>query len=52
MAASPQRILALGYTLTTCNGKIVRSVSDVEPGSVLTTKTVDGEFTSIINEIK
>ena len=51
-AASPQRILALGYTLTTCNGRIVRSASDVEPGCVLTTRTIDGEITSVINEIK
>ena len=51
-AASPQRILALGYTLTTCNGRVVRSKSDIAKGSVITTKTIDGEFTSVINEIE
>lgn len=49
-AASPQRILALGYTLTTCNGQVVRSKNDVAPGCIITTKTADGEFTSVINE--
>lgn len=49
-AASPRRILELGYTLTTCNGKVVRSVADVVSGCVVVTHTTDGEFSSIVTD--
>lgn len=49
-AASPQRILSLGYSLTTCNGVIVRSVDDVESGVEVVTHIADGKFTSTINK--
>lgn len=48
-AASPRRILSLGYSLTTCNGVVVRSVDDVEPGAEVVTHIADGKFTSTIN---
>lgn len=49
-AASPRRILEMGYTLTTCNGKVVRSVGDVSPGDVIVTHSADGNLISIITE--
>lgn len=45
-AASPQRILAMGYTLTTLNGRAVRKVDDVASGDMVVTYTADGKFVS------
>ena len=39
---SPERIYRMGYTLTTVNGKIVRSIRDVQAGEQLLTHTADG----------
>lgn len=50
-AASPARILAMGYSLTTCNGKVVRSVSDVTEGAVLSTLLPDGEINSVVEDV-
>ena len=49
-AASPQRILSLGYTLTTCNGKVLRSVDQVGKGDVIVTQMQGGTITSIVNK--
>lgn len=46
--ASPQLILQRGYTLTRCEGKVVRDVSTLAKGSVLTTQFVNGEVQSIV----
>ena len=45
---SPERIYLKGYSLTTVNGKIVRSKSDVTPGDKITTHIANGTFTSIV----
>ncbi len=47
--ASPERILKLGYTLTSLNGKIVTQAADLKPGDVLATRFSDGE---ILSEVK
>ena len=51
-AASPEHILALGYSITRINGKAVRSAGDVMPGDEVTTTVAGGEFTSVITEKK
>ena len=43
---SPERIYRMGYSLTTVNGKIVKSISDVKAGDQLLTHTADGTITS------
>ncbi len=45
-ASSPERLLALGYSITRVNGKAVRSVDDVAPGDEIITTVAGGEFTS------
>ena len=49
-AASPARILSMGYTLTRAGGKVVRSASDIKPGDEVETLTADGKFISIVKE--
>ena len=51
-AASPENILAMGYSITRVNGKAVRSVADVKPGDEVTTTVAGGEFTSIVKNKK
>ena len=43
---SPERIYRMGYTLTTVNGKIVKSINDVQAGEQLLTHTADGVIQS------
>lgn len=45
-ASSPERILALGYSITRVNGKAVRSIDDIMPGDDVVTTVAGGEFTS------
>lgn len=47
-ASSPEHILALGYSITRVNGKVVRSLDCIVPGDEVTTKVIGGEFTSIV----
>lgn len=47
---SPERIYRMGYTLTTVNGKIVKSINDVKAGDHLLTHTADGTITSEVKE--
>lgn len=47
-AASPEKILAMGYSITRVNGKAVRSVADVAPGDEVTTYVANGEFISTV----
>lgn len=42
----PERILALGYSITLKNGRPVRRVDDVEEGNVLTTRLAGGTIQS------
>lgn len=49
-AASPERILSLGYSITRVNGRVVRSIDDVVPGYEVTTEVAGGEFTSTVKD--
>lgn len=44
----PRLLLRRGYTITTCGGKIVRSIEGLAEGEVLTTLTEKGEIYSIV----
>lgn len=44
---SPERIYQKGYSLLTMNGKIIRSIQDVQRGQELVTYLKDGSVTSI-----
>ena len=46
--ASPMQILQRGYSITRCDGRVVRNVTDLPEGTVLTTTLVDGEIKSMI----
>ena len=48
--ASPQHILQRGYSITRCDGRVVRNASDLPEGSVLTTILADGEVRSVVTE--
>lgn len=41
-SASPQLMLQRGYSITRCNGKVVRDASILSPGVLLTTEFADG----------
>ena len=43
---SPERIYRMGYSLTTVNGKVVRSIHDVKAGEEMLTHTGDGVIRS------
>ncbi len=47
---SPERIYRMGYSLTTINGKVVKSIRDVKAGEELLTHTVDGVIRSEVKE--
>lgn len=49
-AASPERILSLGYSITRVNGRVVRSIDDVVPGDEVTTEVAGGEFISTVKD--
>ena len=49
-AASPEHILALGYSITRVNGKAVRSLDDIVAGDEVTTTVAGGEFTSVVKD--
>lgn len=49
-AASPERILSLGYSITRVNGRVVRSIDDVVLGYEVTTEVAGGEFTSTVKD--
>lgn len=46
---SPENLLQKGYTFTTKNGKIVKSVTALKPGDQLSTIFSDGEISSTVN---
>ena len=48
----PRLLLKRGYTITTCGGKIVRSIEGLAEGEVLTTQTEQGEILSKIVSIQ
>ena len=47
-ACNPERIYRMGYSLLTKNGRVIRSVSDLHPGDIVTTHLIDGSFDSTI----
>ena len=47
----PQNILKRGYSLTMMNGKIVKSVQQVNAGDVLETRLSDGRLESNVEKI-
>ena len=49
-AASPERILSLGYGIMRVNGRVIRSIDDVEEGAQLVTTVAGGSFTSVVTE--
>lgn len=48
-ALSPQAVLARGYSVTRCGGRILTDASAVAPGAELTTQLASGEITSTVN---
>ncbi len=51
-ASSPDRILSMGYTLTLCDGSIVRSAAQLPAGSEIVTRFHDGEVASTVKNRK
>lgn len=51
-AASPSRVLAMGYSITRVGGKAVRSLADVPAGTRVVTTVAGGSFTSVVDENK
>ena len=47
---SPERIYRMGYSLTTVDRKVVKSIHDVKAGQQLQTHTADGTITSVVEE--
>ena len=45
-SASPQLMLQRGYTITRCDGKVVRDASLLSSGAILTTEFADGTVQS------
>ena len=46
----PENMLKRGYTITTRNGKTIKSISDIAVGEVIQTRFLDGEVDSKIIE--
>ena len=46
--ASPQQILQRGYSITRCEGRVVRDATNLSEESVLTTTLAEGEVTSVV----
>ena len=46
--ASPMQILQRGYSITRCDGRVVRESSALPEGSVLTTELADGMVKSVV----
>ena len=45
---SPEQIFRKGYSLTLCDGKVIRRAADVPAGTTITTVLADGELTSVV----
>ncbi|MFD2999552.1 exodeoxyribonuclease VII large subunit [Pontibacter toksunensis] len=50
-ANNPERLLLRGYTLTLVNGKITKSIKDINNGDVIETKMQDGTLHSLVVNI-
>ncbi|MCQ2074987.1 MAG: exodeoxyribonuclease VII large subunit [Bacteroidaceae bacterium] len=51
-AASPERILRQGYTMTIVNGHVARSVAALHPGDSVTMRFADGSATGTIDNVE
>lgn len=49
--AGPERILRLGFSITRCGGRVVRSAEEVATGARLVTQLRDGQIESTVNTI-
>lgn len=49
--ADPVHVLQRGYSLTICNGHVVKSVGELNPGDKLTTRFADGKIESTVTEV-
>lgn len=47
-ACNPERIYRMGYSMLTQNGKVIRSIHELQPSGTLTTHLSDGTVQSII----
>lgn len=47
-ALDPERLLRRGFSITTCEGRVVRSIEGLEEGSLLKTRTEHGEIFSLV----
>lgn len=47
-AADPELLLKRGYSMTFCNGELVRDAASVKPGDEIVTRLVDGEVRSVV----
>ena len=45
---NPLNILDKGYSVTLCNGKIIKNIEDIKSGDLITTKISNGNFESIV----
>jgi len=45
---SPEQIFRKGYSLTTCNGKVVRQAAELHPGMTITSVFADSEVQSVV----
>ena len=46
--SQPENMLKRGYSITTCNGKTIKSVANIEVGDIIQTRFSDGEVDSKI----
>lgn len=47
-AADPAVLLKRGYSMTWCNGTLVRAAGQLKPGDEITTRLADGEIRSVV----
>ncbi|MGN0233204.1 MAG: exodeoxyribonuclease VII large subunit [Bacteroidaceae bacterium] len=48
----PTLLLRRGFTITTCQGKVVTDISNIQPGGILHTLTFNGEINSTVTSCK
>lgn len=47
---SPENIMKKGYSLTLMNGKVIKHVSQMKAGDLITTRFIDGEIESVVKK--
>jgi exodeoxyribonuclease VII large subunit len=48
----PERVIARGYALASADGKIIKTVTGISPGTALTTQVRDGTIESTVTNVK